>query len=89
MTPNTESATSEESVTLTVDLSAMTISDMRAIARIGTPMSTDEMIVLIPQVFDALHRAGLGGLPLDEIQIAISQIWTALGKLGQASTTPS
>jgi hypothetical protein len=83
-----ETPHSEDAITITVDLSAMTISDMRALTRVGASMSTDEAMVIIPQVFDTLHRVGLGSLPLDQLSFAVSQIWATLGKQNQASTTP-
>jgi len=80
----------EETVTLTVNLSALTISDMRAISRIVEGgASKDEFHSLYARMFDAMERAGLGDLPLDEYHGALGQIYDTLGKLGQASTTES
>ena len=79
----------DDVIPISVNLAALTIEDMRAISRLGAPMSNDEATDMIRQVFDALHRAGLGSLPLSELPTAIRLIWDALGKLGQASTTES
>lgn len=79
-----------EKPVITADISKLTIGDMRAIARFTTGgMDDTEAMILVPRLFDALERAGLEDIPLEDLNEAVTSIWAAVGKSMGRSTNGS